>query len=362
MQLVHIIGNDHVKMALQRMVQSQRIGHSLLFAGRDGIGKSLFAKSLAVHLLGGPAQSARVERETHPDLHVYRPEGKIAMHSIDTMRRFSDDVYMAANEAAYKVFIVHDADRMLSTSSNALLKTFEEPAPHTLIILLTSNPQALLTTVMSRCRKVFFQPLTSVQVSAYLIEKHGCAPDVAEQLAQQSFGSIGRALRLMQQQGDSRRTLLLDTLARVRLATYRELSQVVEELHDAFEKQKEELTAAVTNEIMPKGIEELTATQKDLLQKEIDGAVTLRLREELDALFEALLGWYRDLELLRCQADEQLLYHRDRLDHLRQALNVGVHSSVDAVQQAISDARISIQRSSSINSTLESLFLRLDLI
>src|SRR4051812_17594000 len=140
MDFFGIIGNEEIKASLKYMVATKRVGHSLLFAGRDGIGKSLFAMALAIEMLGGtPAQKQRIIDGTHPDLHIYRPEGKVAMHSIDSLRAFSDDVYMAPTEAPYKVFVMHDADRMLPTSANALLKTFEEPAPQTLIIMLTSS-------------------------------------------------------------------------------------------------------------------------------------------------------------------------------------------------------------------------------
>lgn len=362
MDLSHLVGNDDIKTFLHRMVASERIGHSLLFAGREGIGKGLFALALAIELLGGESQRSRIMQGFHPDLHVYRPEGKLAMHSIDTMRRFCDEVYMPPNEARYKVFIIHDADRMLPTSSNALLKTFEEPASHTLIILLSGSPQALLPTVMSRCRRLYFQPISADLIANHLVSNHSLELMEARRIAVQAQGSIGRALRLLNQQGDFKRDLVLGALARGRFATYKELSQVVEELHDAFDKMKEELSLGCTTEIAPRGFDELNAVQREAVQKEIDGAVTLHVREEVDALFEALMAWYRDLELLRCGGDRDLLIHSDREGALVHALQSGWHRSLACVQKAVADARISIARSSPIRSTLESLFLKLDLL
>ncbi|MDP1834552.1 MAG: DNA polymerase III subunit [Chlamydiales bacterium] len=355
MDLSHIIGNDEIKTFLLRMISTERVGHSLLFAGTDGIGKSLFATALAQNLLA-------TTRENHPDLHIYRPEGKLAMHSIDTMRAFNDEVHMPPNEAKYKVFIIHDADRMLSTGANALLKTFEEPSPHTLIILLSSSPQALLPTVMSRCRKLYFQPIAEAQIAAFLQQKHSCSIKEAERIAARSSGSIGRAMRLLSQPDDNKRDLMLDTLSSGRLPTYKHLATVVDTLNTSFEALKESLSAACTSEIAPRGFEELTATQRDAFQKEIDGAVTLRVREEVDALFEVIMGWYRDLELLRCGGNTNLLVHRDRLEPLRHAFQCGRNRPLKDVQEAVVEARTNIQRSSSIRSTLESLLLKLDLI
>ncbi len=362
MDFSHLYGNDDIKRYLKRMVQEGRVGHSLLFAGREGIGKGLFALVLATELLGGEGQRQRIEEGKHPDLHVYRPEGKLAMHSIDTMRSFSDEIYLPPNEARYKVFILHDADRMLPTSANALLKTFEEPAPQTLIILLSSNPQAILPTVLSRCRRLYFQPIPDSIIADFLQQKHSCPPQEAQRLATLASGSIGRALRLLEQQGDTKRDLLLDLLGRGVVGSYKELHQVADSFHSDFETLKEELVTACTHEMAPNGFDDLTAVQRDAVQKEIDGAVTLRIREEVDHLLEALLAWYRDLELLRCSGNNALLIHADKAEALQHAFQSGHMRPLDTVQQAVAEARTNIARSSSIRSTLESLFLKLNLL
>ena len=150
-----IVGNDQIKEYLKRMVEQRAVANSLLFAGPEGIGKSLFAHALAKMLLGS---------DSHPDLHVYRPEGKIGMHSIDSMRQFSEDVYLAPFQGQWKVFIIHDAERMLTYSANALLKTFEEPAKDALIILLSSAPAALLPTIY-RAAAQFISTLSQHRIS-----------------------------------------------------------------------------------------------------------------------------------------------------------------------------------------------------
>ena len=284
------------------------------------------------------------------------------MHSIDSLRALSEEVYLPPNEAAYKVFVIHDADRMLPTSANALLKTFEEPAPHTLILLLSSFPQALLPTVLSRCRRLYFQPIPEDAIALFLQQRHGCDAGVAGGIAAQANGSIGRALGLLSQKGDEQRELVLNTLSRGKLASYKELSQVVDVLHEYFEKLKEDLTAYCTEEIAPVGFEDLSAVQREAIQKEIDGAITLRVREQVDAILETVLGWYRDLELIHCSGDVRLLAHRDRAAILQNAYESGRLRPLPSVQEAVAEARLNIARSSSIRTTLESLFLKLDLL
>ena len=82
-----ILGNEEVKTQLNSMLAKNAIGHSLLFAGPDGVGKSLFAYVLAAKLFanGSLAESHlhKIRTGIHPDIHLYRPEGKLGLHPID---------------------------------------------------------------------------------------------------------------------------------------------------------------------------------------------------------------------------------------------------------------------------------------
>ncbi len=123
-----------------------KVPNTLLFVGSNLLEE---AKRFAAGLIG-------TELETHPDLHLYLPEGKSGMHSIDSIRQFIEEVAFPPFQAPVKVFIIDQAERMLPTSSNALLKTCEEPPADTCILLLSSDPEALLPTILSRCRKMIF--------------------------------------------------------------------------------------------------------------------------------------------------------------------------------------------------------------
>ena len=186
-----IIGNSDIKKYLQRIVMSNRIGNSLLFSGPDGVGKGLFALELATMLLGEENRE-RIFHRNHPDVRELRPEGKVAMHSMDALRSFISDVNLAPFEAKRKVFILLSADRMLPTSSNALLKTFEEPPQDTIIILLTSSPELLLPTILSRCSKISFKPVPEMELVAWLQNHHQVSSEKeACKVARLSKGSPG---------------------------------------------------------------------------------------------------------------------------------------------------------------------------
>lgn len=354
----HLFGNKQVKQYLMKMVEKGSIGNSLLFSGPESIGKGLFALALADHLLGVDKATSK---KNHPDIHIYRPEGKLGMHSMDTMRRFHDEVYMTPYEGAWKVFIIHDAERMLPYSANALLKTFEEPAEDSLIILLSSSPENILSTVLSRCRRIYFQPLSDEEVY-HSLQQHGIVEDKARQAALQARGSIGYALRLAVEGHDVAQDLLLKQLSQGKLNTYSELKKVAGEISDHLEKCKQSLEKLAREELQKSFPQDLSAVQKEILEKEVEGVVSVRFLNEVDALFVTLLSWFRDLQLLKVGGNSKHLQYRDRYKDLQLAAKRGEARSLEKVHQAIREARLGVQRFLPLSSCFESLFLKLDFL
>ncbi len=317
----NIVGNDHIKRYLERMVVNKTIGNSLLFAGPEGIGKSLFAEEIAKQLLG---------KETiahHPDYHIYRPEGKTGMHSIQSMREFSEEVYMAPFEGKWKVFVIRDADRMLTYSANALLKTFEEPAPHSLIILLSSSPESLLPTILSRCRVVRFQAVAR--------RKEGEARDPI-------------------------REKVLDILAKGKATQYYQLTGAAREISDLVEESKKQEEEQL-REAWKKEFQEMSAVQREAVEKDVEGAVAMRLSHHAQIIFEVILGWYRDMQLFQINGNRDYLIHQDRKMENEQALQRGLFQPLESVQKAVADAQLSLDRSTALNIVLERLLLQLGL-
>jgi DNA polymerase-3 subunit delta' len=362
----HLIGNPIAKEFLSRMIQRQAIANSLLFAGPTGIGKSLFAQAFAHELLAaGDAtgmQRHKLTSGNHPDLHIYRPEGKIAMHTISAMRQLSEEVWLPPHESQRKVFIVHDADRMLTYSANALLKTFEEPAPDTVIILLSSAPELLLPTILSRCQTLYFHRVANSDIVALLQSKYSLAPDRAEQIAHRARGSIAHAIELHEQGEDPMHEKMVGLLAAGTFRNYTALVQVAKELAGKLEAAAKEGETALREELTKGFTEKLSAVQRDAVDKEVDGLAAIQLVDAADALFEVLLTWFRDLHLLAAQGPESLLFHRERADALRKALTSGPLLPLEEVLAAVKQAKASLGRSTSLQLCLENLFLKLNLL
>lgn len=337
----HIIGNERVKKYLTRMVEHKRISNSFLFAGPEGVGKSLFAHAFAKLLICSEDPTGnhlhKIESGNHPDIRIYRPEGKVGMHSIASLRQLTSEVYQAPYEAKWKVFIIHDADRMLTYSANALLKTFEEPLPSSIIILISSSPSSLLPTVLSRCQAVYFSALSEEDRTK--IPKNN-------------------------ESGQCKlKEVLLSLFAKGPLPTYKQLH----EFATNFGNQMEEIKSHIESEVRSSfsqvmGPHELTAMQKQGLEKEVEGVVSMHLAHEIHKIFDIILGWYRDMSLLHVNGNRTYLMHPDYVLDCEQALQRGEMLSIEVVQKAIADARLSFERSTSIPICLENLFLKLNLL
>lgn len=129
---------------LGKLLETGRIPHALLIVdGKES------ATRFARELVGATG-------EHHPDLHILRPEGKSGLHPVENVRKLTHDMSLSPFQAPYKVFIIEEAERMLPSSSNALLKTFEEPTEGTIILLLTRHREKLLPTILSRCQTYYY--------------------------------------------------------------------------------------------------------------------------------------------------------------------------------------------------------------
>jgi len=150
---------------LQRSRERGRFSQAYLISGAAGAGKKQLLTRLATLLFGeaGPPQK-------HPDFHAIEPQMKSRVIGVDAMQELLGHLHMRSRMGGPKVAVINDADRMNVSASNALLRTLEEPPGQTHFFLLSTQPEQLLETILSRCIEVPLrsyerQPLTEHQLS-----------------------------------------------------------------------------------------------------------------------------------------------------------------------------------------------------
>ena len=156
---------------LERSLERNRLAHAYLFSGDSLDELEVMARTLAQALNCASARTAgkrslhscgrcdscrRIERDVHPDVLWVRPESKSRVITIDQMRDLMHTVHLKPTAAEFKVCVVVAADRLNPQAGNAFLKTLEEPPADSILILLTTEPQRILETVLSRCLRLSF--------------------------------------------------------------------------------------------------------------------------------------------------------------------------------------------------------------
>jgi DNA polymerase III subunit delta' len=259
-------GNQRVKEILRRMLATGRVPGSLLFTGADGIGKKLFAIELAKALncrtprgveacdacpsclraarFSYPASddteaNKKIIWSEHPDVGLLRPGGRFI--NVPQMRELEREANFRPFEGRARLFIIEEADRLNEASSNALLKTLEEPPPATHLVLLTARPAALLPTIRSRCQAVRFAPLSAAEIEDHLRSEQKVTQRDAMLRARAAQGSIGRALSIDLESYRQQREAMMEILdALVTKPDRARLLRASEELTDAKRKDEYE--------------------------------------------------------------------------------------------------------------------------
>jgi DNA polymerase III subunit delta' len=136
---------------IERAIERKRLSHSLLITGDDHDILVAVAHAIADRLLNTPLSTAQFPPDAHPDCFHLRPAKKMRQISADSTRELIGKVQVSPTVARQKVAIIHECDRMNVAAANIFLKTLEEPPANTSLLMLTTRPYALLTTIRSRC-------------------------------------------------------------------------------------------------------------------------------------------------------------------------------------------------------------------
>lgn len=199
MTFANIVGHDRQKNLLRRALESRRLPHAYLFEGPEGVGKRLMALALTRAIFchekrgcGDCAACRKVDHHNHPDLHFIEADG--GQIKIEQVRVLQKELSYRPLEAEKKVCIVDDADKFNPAAGNALLKTLEEPRDNTLIILLSSRPDMLLSTIRSRCQRLPFSRIERRRLLEVLCEQLELDETEAHILASLAGGSFRKAL------------------------------------------------------------------------------------------------------------------------------------------------------------------------
>jgi DNA polymerase-3 subunit gamma/tau len=239
-----VIGQQHVVSTLRNALASGRQAHAYLFAGPRGTGKTTTARLLAkaVNCLdddlarrpcGNCAHCQAVNDSRFLDLIEIDAASNT---SVDDVRDLRDKINFSPNQGRYKVYIVDEVHMLSTAAFNALLKTLEEPPPHAIFVLATTEVHKIPATVLSRCQRHEFRRIPLGEIVACLkniVDKEGIQvePEALTLIARQSTGAMRDAISLLDQLASTGQVITLQMALDVLGAA---ASQAVIELVDAL--------------------------------------------------------------------------------------------------------------------------------
>lgn len=215
-----IVGHGEKTARLRALINEDKMPHALLIAGPEGVGKFLVAQMTAAAIFcngeptrpcGSCSSCQAMAANRHPDLVVVEPDGQNI--KIEQIRNLQTEISLVPYLGSYRVAILRQAEKLTLPAANSLLKVIEEPPANIIFILLTSNWQAMLATILSRCRRLDLQPLSTAEMLPILAERN-LSPDNAEIIARLSEGSVGRAFSLIDNNEIEMRNSAFDLLHR----------------------------------------------------------------------------------------------------------------------------------------------------
>src|SRR6185437_10760082 len=208
-----VIGQDHVTRTLKNAIEQQRIAHGYIFSGHRGIGKTTIARILAMAL-----NCRSTDRPTPEPCGVcdscveIRAGSAVDVIEIDAATNRGIDEIRELREAAryrpardrYKIYILDEAHQITDAAFNALLKTLEEPPPHIVFMMATTQPEDIPQTIRSRCQHFSFHAVKFDEIVGQLAdiarkENIDADDEALAVLAEAGDGSMRDALSIMDQ-------------------------------------------------------------------------------------------------------------------------------------------------------------------
>lgn len=318
-----IIGQKMIKEHLQNALKTGNISHAYIINGERYSGKEFIAKVFAMAL---QCEKGEIDpcNECHackqalgnnqPDIiHVTHEKPNII--SVDDIReQVNKDIIIKPYACDRKIYIINEAEKMNNQAQNALLKTLEEPPEYAIILILTSNLEALLPTILSRCVVLNMKPVEDKLVKEFLMREVKVPDYKAEVCAAFARGNIGKAKILASS--------------------------------EEFDKIKTDAIALLKH-IDEMETNEITQVIKTMIECKL----------EINDFLDILAIWYRDALMYKATADVNNLIFRDEMKFIKQTASRSTYEGLEVILKALDKAKARLTANVSFDLTMELLLL-----
>ena len=319
-----IVGQEQLKEHLENAIRLNKVSHAYIINGERSSGKEFIAKTFAMALQCEnredmePCQECHSCKQAlsanHPDI-IFISHEKPNTISVDDIRsQINGDVAIKPYSGPKKIYIMNDGEKMTVQAQNALLKTLEEPPEYAVIIILTSNVNAFLPTIVSRCVVLNMKPVKDEQIKNYLMEEMEIPNYKADICVAFARGNVGKARLLAKS--------------------------------EEFDKVKEEAITLLKC-INDMEIHEIVAAIKKINEYKFD----------VNDYLDILSIWYRDVLLFKATHDANHLIFREEIQHIRKVADKSTYEGIEMIIDALEKSKQRLNANVNFDLTMELLLL-----
>lgn len=318
-----ILGNENILEHFSKAMENEKISHAYIINGERGMGKKTLAKAFAMTLLceaSGQEPCMKCHSciqsltDNNPDI-IYVKHEKPNLISVDEIRnQLVNDVDLKPYSYKYKVYIIEDAQLMNVQAQNAMLKTIEEPPEYAVILLLTTNMELMLQTVLSRCVTLNMQSLKKEIIKQYLMKKEKVVDYQAEIAASFAGGNLGKAISLV---------------------SSAEFAEMLEE------------------------VTQLMRYIKDMQAYEVVAAVkrAADYKYTFNDYIDLMILWFRDVLLYKASMNVNDLIFKNELKTIKQHAANSSYNGIEEILRALDKAKVRLKANVNFDIAIELMFM-----
>lgn len=322
-KFIDIVGQEQLKEHLQNAIKTNKVSHAYIINGEKNSGKEFIAKVFSMALQCEregiePCNECHSCRQAlsqnQPDIIRVIHEKPSTIGVEDIRRQVNNDIAIKPYSSPRKIYIINEGEKMTPQAQNALLKTLEEPPAYAVIMILTSNVNSLLSTILSRCVVLNMKPVEDSLVKSYLMETVEIPDYKADVCVAFARGNVGKAKLL---------------------ATSEEFDRIKEE--------------AVT----------LLKYIKDMEMNEIVSAIKKITEYKLDIndYLDIISIWYRDVLLFKATNDVNHLIFKGEIQYIRKVAEKSNYEGIETIINSLEKAKNRLNANVNFDLTMELLLL-----
>ena len=318
-----IIGHEQIIEHLQNAIGMDKVSHAYIINGPDKSGKMMLAEAFAMALqCEKHGKEACMECHScrqalghnQPDI-IYVNHEKPNTISVDDIRtQVNNDIDVKPYSSEHKIYIIDEAEKMNQQAQNALLKTIEEPPAYAIIMLLTTNADTFLPTILSRCVTLNIKVVPDEKIKKFLMEKYQIPDYQADVCVAFAQGNVGKAKRLAL--SDSFGEMLEHAIHMVKYISEMEPSDLVEDL------------------------------------KKIN-----TYKMDIQDYLDLLTVWYRDVLMFKATCDANNLVFSNELNSIRDKAKDSSYEGLECIIKALEKAKVRLNANVNFDMAMELLLL-----